>query len=71
MAELSIKEVADIVVALVLVVSPLAIEAVSLSMLVFHLYFCSRSRVLPRDVKYSEVGEIVVIRDERTGRARS
>jgi hypothetical protein len=47
-----------VVVALVLAVSPLAFEAVSL----FMLPFCFRTCVMPRDAKeYSEVGELNVV----------
>jgi len=53
----------DAVVALILVVSPLAFEAV----LLFMLLFCFRTGVLPRTMKEcSEVGEVNAIRDERT-----
>jgi hypothetical protein len=53
-----------VVVALVLAVSPLAFEAVSLFMLPFRF----RTRVTPRDAKeYSEAGEVNVVRDERNG----
>jgi hypothetical protein len=56
------KEVADVVV--VLVVSPLTFEAVSLFMLLFR--FCTH--VLPHNAKeYSEVGEVNVVCDERNG----
>ncbi len=51
---------ADVAVALVLVVSPLAFEAVSLFMLLFRFGF----RFLPRNRKtYSKVGEVKVVRD--------
>jgi hypothetical protein len=54
--------VADVVVAVVLVVFPLAFEAVSLFMLLFRFRTC----VLPRNAKeYSELGEVNVVRDER------
>ena len=52
------------VVAVVLVVSPLAFETASLLMLLFRF----GTRTLPRNAKeYSEVGELNVVRDEKNG----
>ena len=51
------------VVALVLVLSPLVFEAVSLFMLLFRF----TTRALPRNAKYSAVREVNVVRDERNG----